>query len=148
LSWVMISGAAYWLLSLPFSVAVVFGAILVVSGPTVVIPLLHHLRPKPPLGSILRWEGILIDPVGVFLAVLVTEAVAGKEFLAAPGIIFGGMATGLVVGSLGGLIGGVAINWFVKRHLLPDHLQTPMTFTVVLGLYTICNVLHHESGLL
>lgn len=54
-------------------VAVLLGAILMVSGPTVILPLLKNIRPKPPAGSILRWEGVLIDPIGVIAALLVFE---------------------------------------------------------------------------
>ena len=66
--------AAHWLLGLDWPMAVLLGAVLVVSGPTVVIPMLHHIRPTGASGPALKWEGIVIDPVGAVLAVLVFEA--------------------------------------------------------------------------
>ena len=64
ITWVLGSGAAYWVLDLGLQLSVLLGAILVVTGPTVVIPLLRHIRPVRRVASVARWEGIVIDPVG------------------------------------------------------------------------------------
>lgn len=78
-TWALSTAAAYYLASVSFEVALLAGAILVLTGPTVVIPLLRHVRPREPLGSILRWEGILIDPIGAVLAILVLDALTGSS---------------------------------------------------------------------
>ena len=72
-TWVLTSLAAWLLLRMDGHLAILLGAILVVTGPTVVIPLLRHIRPSRRIGSIVKWEGIVIDPVGAVLAVLVFE---------------------------------------------------------------------------
>ena len=72
---VVISLSAYWLLELNWRVAAVLGAVLVVTGPTVIAPLLNSMRPTQDIDRILRWEGIVIDPIGALFAVLVFEAV-------------------------------------------------------------------------
>ena len=72
-SWVLTSLAAWLLLSMDGRLAILLGAILVVTGPTVVMPLLRHIRPSRRIGSIVKWEGIVIDPIGAVLAVLVFE---------------------------------------------------------------------------
>src|SRR5690606_23388004 len=95
------------LLKLPFETALLLGSILVVSGPTVVIPMLHNFWPKKPLGEILRWEAILIDPVGVVLAVLVAEVVRERLLFAGVLQIIGGMTVSLLAGTLLGLLAGV-----------------------------------------
>ena len=66
-TWAISTGASYWILGFDFTLALLLGAILVVTGPTVVIPLLRHVRPKGQIGSVIKWEGILNDPVGALL---------------------------------------------------------------------------------
>jgi NhaP-type Na+/H+ or K+/H+ antiporter len=75
LAWVLGTVAACLLLQVDLALAALLGAILVVTGPTVIVPLLRHVRPDPQVGRTLKWEGILIDPIGAVLAVLVFEAV-------------------------------------------------------------------------
>ena len=61
--------AAYYILGLSIEIAVLFGAILIVTGPTVIIPLLLQVRPTETAGSVLKWEGIVNDPIGAMMAV-------------------------------------------------------------------------------
>ena len=75
-TWVVGAVAARLLLGLDWPLAILLGAILVVTGPTVIGPLLRHVRPSGSVGPILMWEGIVIDPIGAILAVLVFEAIA------------------------------------------------------------------------
>src|SRR5690606_9764161 len=84
-TWVLTTAAAYFILGLNLALAVQLGAVLVVTGPTVIGPLLRHVRPSGQVGSILRWEGILIDPVGATLAVLVFDAILIGDLQAAAG---------------------------------------------------------------
>ena len=70
-TWVSISIVAYLLLDFGWELAALFGALVVVTGPTVIMPMLRSVRPKANIANILRWEGIIIDPVGALLAVLV-----------------------------------------------------------------------------
>ncbi|MEZ6108449.1 MAG: cation:proton antiporter, partial [Pirellulaceae bacterium] len=72
-SWALTSVLAWWILEFDYRLAVLLGAILVVTGPTVVQPLLRHIRPTRRVAAILKWEGIVIDPIGAMLAVLVFE---------------------------------------------------------------------------
>ena len=67
--------AAHWILDISWEISLLFGAISVVTGPTVIAPLLRAVRPKAKLANILQWEGIIIDPVGALLAVLVYEGI-------------------------------------------------------------------------
>ncbi|MEL6982802.1 MAG: cation:proton antiporter, partial [Actinomycetota bacterium] len=75
IAWVVGLTAATLVLDVEFELAVLIGAILIVSGPTVVMPLLRVVRPRQPTSSILRWEGILIDPVGAGIAIVVLDAI-------------------------------------------------------------------------
>ncbi len=147
-TWVITATGAYLILRMDFALSVLIGAILVVTGPTVVIPLLNHVRPKGRISTIIRWEGILIDPVGALLAVLVYEAILAGSFTGhaeAAGLQFlGSIASGVIVGGLAAVLVIVTL----KYYLLPDYLQNPFSLTVVVAAFAISNLLRPESGLL
>lgn len=147
-TWGLTIAAAYYLLRLGLSLAVLFGAILVVTGPTVVGPLLRHVRPLARVGSILRWEGIVIDPIGAMLAVLVFEAILAREPEAATTAVVLGLLKVLLAGSGAGLLGAAAIALMLRYHWAPDFLQSPVTLMIVVCVFASSNLLQSESGLL
>ncbi|MFL1404452.1 cation:proton antiporter [Marinobacter sp. M1N3S26] len=140
--------AARWILDVSWEVALLFGAISIVTGPTVIAPLLRSVRPKQNLANILRWEGIIIDPVGALLAVLVFEAIIswgqGNVFWHSVYIFGKTVVVGMVFGAVAGWLNGVAL----RKHLLPHYLHNAGTLTFMLGVYALSNELAHESGLL
>ena len=71
LTWLIIAYSTHYLFDFPFELAFLFGAIVIVTGPTVIIPMLRTVRPNAKISNVLRWEGIVIDPLGALLAVLV-----------------------------------------------------------------------------
>lgn len=148
ITWIMLAIAAQWLLNLPFSLSLLLGAILTVSGPTVIVPLLFEVKPRAPLGSLLRWEGVLIDPVGAILAVLVFEVLLtgheGATSIALLQSVLAAASIGVAVGSCAAL---VVITSF-RRYWVPDYLQNPFVVTIVLFAFIISNELYPESGLL
>ncbi|MCO6429344.1 MAG: sodium:proton antiporter [Deltaproteobacteria bacterium] len=143
-----ITAACHYLLAVPLQGSLIIGSILVVSGPTVVIPLLHSIRLKEPLGAILKWEGILIDPIGVILAILIAEGLVDTAMAATPLHIFYGMLASLSVGAVLGVAGGAIIVLALRRYLVPDHLQLPFLICTVLLSFWASNYFYHESGLL
>jgi len=148
LSWAVIAGAAAWFMHWPLPLAVLFGAMAVVTGPTVIVPMLRTVRPKPRLANILRWEGIVIDPLGALLSVLVFEFIVARQDQVALGhtlITFAGMlTTGLVLGIAVAQLLGVAL----RRHWLPEFLHDVATLLLVFAVFTAANLLMPESGLL
>ncbi|SDW93621.1 cation:proton antiporter [Marinobacter mobilis] len=140
--------AAHWALDLPWEVALLFGAISIVTGPTVIVPLLRSVRPTSKLANILRWEGIIIDPVGALLAVLVFEGIVswgqGNVFSHSLFIFGKTLLVGFLIGAVAGWLNGVAL----RKHLLPQYLHNAGTLTFMLGVYALSNELAHESGLL
>ncbi len=147
-TWIVAAAAAHVALDFTVPMALLLGSILVVTGPTVIGPLLRHVRPTGRVGSILRWEGILIDPVGASLAVIVFEAI----LLGGPEAAWSHSLTGLVrtlaVGlGLGGG-GAVVMAQVIRRHWIPEYLQNPATLTVVVSIFAYSNHLQDESGLL
>ncbi len=141
---------AYFLLGLPWELAALLGAILTVTGPTVVGPLLRHVRPTRKVGAILKWEGIVIDPIGAMLAVLVFEAVtsvsAGDSSHVAMGIAQGLFLTVVVGGGLGVLSAWV-LTEMIRRYWIPDSLQNPFSLLLVVLSFAIANGVQHDAGL-
>lgn len=144
-AWAIGSGIVMAVLDVDTEIALLMGAILTVSGPTVVMPLLRVVRPREPTGSILRWEGILIDPVGASLAIVVLDAIiedrsAGRILLR----ILSTFAAGLAVGAAIGILVVAALH----RRLISDHLQVPATLAAVIASYGLANELRPEAGLI
>jgi NhaP-type Na+/H+ or K+/H+ antiporter len=150
-TWMLTTLLAWRLLELPLATSLLLGAILVVTGPTVVGPLLAHIRPLGKVGPVASWEGIMIDPIGAVLAVLVFE-VAEAVQQADVGRVGFNVAMGLVVTLLIGTslaaVGTFALVVSLKRRWIPDFLQAPMVFAAVVAAFAASNVLQHESGLL
>lgn len=147
-TWILAAVASHYFLGLSIALSVLLGAILTVSGPTVVIPLLRHIRPRAPLGPILRWEGILIDPVGATLSVLVFEAIRAGDIENASWIMAIGIFQTLLIGSVMGAFGAILVAVAFRRRLVPDYLHNPFVLTIVLAVFTASNILFRESGLL
>jgi len=147
-TWILIAAAAYFILKMDLSLSVLLGAILVVTGPTVIGPMLRHMKLKHKVASILKWEGIVIDPIGATLAVLVFEVIiAGGIHEAISGTIFGILKT-LALGVSLGAVGAWVLAFFLKRYLLPDFLQSPVALMMVLIVFSVSNFFQPESGLL
>ncbi|WP_104416083.1 cation:proton antiporter [Marinobacter persicus] len=140
--------AARWILEVPWEVALLFGAISVVTGPTVIAPLLRAVRPTSTIANILRWEGIIIDPLGALLAVLVFEGIVswgqGNVFSHALYIFGKTLMVGFLIGAAAGYLNGLAL----RKHWLPQYLHNAGTLTFMLGVYVLSNELAHEAGLL
>lgn len=147
-TWVLASLFAYLILGFEWPLAIQLGAILVVTGPTVVIPLLRFVRPSGTVASILRWEGILVDPVGATLALLVFEFILKPS----PNLGLTSTATSIALtilaGSVLGYLAGRFLELVLRRYWVPDHLQMAVALMTVVGVFVLSNQIQHESGLL
>lgn len=150
-TWVGATVAAMWLLRLEFPVALVLGALLTVTGPTVIGPLLRDIRPAGRVGVIAKWEGIIVDPIGATLALLVFEAIEAirqAEFGSAVQSAVGGLAVVTLVGLATGLAAAALLVVALQRFWIPDYLQNPVSLACVIATFAIADALHHEAGLL
>ncbi|SET77332.1 cation:proton antiporter [Oceanicella actignis] len=150
LGWLTATLAAHWVAGLSWEVAAVFGGVLVVTGPTVVTPLLRQARLDPRPASILRWEAIVNDPLGALAAVLAFEIVAA---LAAAGghavpMALAHLALGVAIAGAAGWAAGKALAAAFRRGAAPEFLKAPAMIAAVLAVYAACDSLLHESGLL
>lgn len=137
------------LTDIPWGLAAVFGAIMTVSGPAVITPMLRTIRPTPKVGRILKWEGILIDPVGATLTVLVYEMIqsyyAGNSDVGAVAVVFLKI---LVIGIVSGAGFGFGYGWLLKRYLIPEFIQNTTSLGLVFLVFAGSNAIEHEAGLL
>lgn len=147
-TWIIITLATHWLLEFSWKLAFLFGAITVVTGPTVVVPMLRTVRPTANVSKILRWEGIVIDPIGAFLGVLVFQFIISEADSQAIGqtlILF--FKTLFLSTCIGGLA-GYGFGQLIRRHLLPEYLHNIAALALVCGVFAAANEIEHESGLL
>ncbi|BAN50356.1 sodium:proton antiporter [Metapseudomonas resinovorans] len=149
LTWAVITLATHWLLDFSWDLALLFGTLTLVTGPTVIVPMLRVVRPKPSIANILRWEGIVIDPIGALLAVVVFSLIVSRD--GQGGGLSAGLATFAAVIACGvvlGAIGGWLFGQVLRRHWLPEYLQNLAALAAVLGVFIAANLLVNESGLL
>ncbi len=140
----LLAAAAHWIAGIRWELAFLFGALTCVTGPTVITPMLRTLRPNARIARALRWEGIVIDPLGALLAVLVFEAIVSHQ----EGHSLGVFAITVVVGAAIGVAVAWALGFLLRRQMIPEYLQTYGTLIAVLGAFSLSNELAHESGLL
>jgi len=143
-TWGVMGAAAHYLAGLGWSLSLLFGALASVTGPTVIVPMLRSIRPSARIANVLRWEGILIDPIGAVLAVLVFEFLVTGQQSESVYEFFKVIATGVVWGAAG----GGALGLMLRRHALPGFLQNYAALALVLLVFTASNEMGHESGLL
>jgi NhaP-type Na+/H+ or K+/H+ antiporter len=144
ISFVLSSAAAHFLAGLPWGSAALFGAITVVTGPTVVLPLLRHTWLERRTASFLKWEAIVNDPLGALLASIVLSVLLARAG-------HGGLVLELIAGllvSIGlGVGGGLFVRWLFVRDQAPEVLKTPILLALALGLYAVSNLVMDEAGL-
>ena len=147
--WALGAAAANQIGGLDWPVAVLFGGILIVTGPTVVLPLLRQSNVQTRPASILKWEAIVNDPTGALCAVIAYEYFrkvaeqpgAGVVEVVLPLILAAALAGGI------GYIAARAIAWAFPRGVIPEYLKVPVLFIVVIGVFVLSNKIEHEAGL-
>jgi NhaP-type Na+/H+ or K+/H+ antiporter len=131
-----------------WTLSFLFGTLIIVTGPTVVTPLLHRIGIRKNLQTILQAEGVLIDPVGALIAVIGLEVViSGAPMDAAIG--FADLGFRLLFGGVAGAIGGMVLVWVLRRpHIVPDEYANILTLAAALVIFQASNAVFHESGIM
>ena len=140
--------AAHFVGKLSWPVAVLFGAIIVVTGPTVIMPMLRQARLKQRPASLLKWEGIINDPTGALLAVLVFEYFSYLGSGEAVIQVLSRLAIAIGAAAVLGVGGGYLLGKAFSRDDVPEYLKAPVTLAFVLLCYALANLAQHEAGLL
>ncbi|MAG43715.1 MAG: sodium:proton antiporter [Oceanospirillaceae bacterium] len=148
ITWAVVAVATHYLFGLSWELSILFGALTVVTGPTVIVPMLRTVRPNADVGNILRWEGILIDPLGALLVVVVYEFIVAQG--QAQGALSGMLAFVEIIasGTVLGLAAGWILGFILKRRWVPEYLENMATLSMVFVSFSVANMLAHESGLL
>lgn len=150
LNWLLGTLAGHWVAGLSWPVAILVGAILVVTGPTVIMPLLRQAKLEPRAAAFLRWEAIVNDPIGATLTLLVLSYLtlstkmsggAAVIHLAWHTLLGAGLAAAL------GLVVPFGIRTLFKRDLAPEYLKTPILLAGALGVYAAGEAIQPETGL-
>jgi NhaP-type Na+/H+ or K+/H+ antiporter len=148
LAWILGSLAAHYVAGLSWAVAFIIGGLFIVTGPTVILPLLRQAKLKPRPAAILKWEGIIVDPFGALLAVFAFEIIkylTGNEDSIQSLLLF------LLASIFAGIIGwvfGRGIGWMFEKGFVPEFLKSPIVFAIVIGCFTLSDEIMHETGLL
>lgn len=142
--------AAHYIIGLNWSMSFLFSALIIVTGPTVITPILRNLAIKKDLSTVLKWEGILIDPIGALAAVLVYEFISvgsthGTEYTQETLIEFGKI---IVIGVSIGFTSAYAFAVALKQKWIPHYLINVVALAAVLGVFVLSDLFAHESGLL
>ena len=146
--WAAGAAAAHHIVGLPLDISIMVGGLFVVTGPTVIMPLLRqaHLKSKP--ANILKWEGIVNDPVGALFAVGGYEFIRLTQTGDALTLVFGKLIFAALLGTVIGIISGIGLANAFRRGLIPEYLKAPVVLAWVLFIYVMANVLADETGLL
>jgi NhaP-type Na+/H+ or K+/H+ antiporter len=140
--------AAHYIFDLSWEISFLFSSLIIVTGPTVITPILRNIPLKKDVSAILKWEGILIDPIGALVAVLVFEFIsvgAGGEYTKTALIEFGKI---VLFGSTFGFTFAHAINFIINKRWVPHYLMNVFALAAVLGVFILSDNYAHESGLL
>lgn len=148
IAWILGSLSAHYIAGLSLEVSFIIGGLFVVTGPTVIIPLLRNAKLQPRTAAVLKWEGIIVDPAGPLLALLayevikvITRAELGPDYLLSFFI------SALMAGLLGLLI-GLAISYMANKGMFPEYLKSPIILVFVLLCFTFAEMIMHETGML
>ncbi len=144
-TWLVSSVAVGLLFDLPYPIAVLIGAVLIVTGPTVVLPILDFIGPSPRARQILKWEGILIDPIGAVIAVVVFGSLSNVEGGAAFDLaeVFLSLGSGLMVGAAG----AITLIPVLATRRLADRDKVAATLMMVVAAFAVADAVFDDSGL-
>lgn len=147
-TWVIVACATHFIFQFSWEVSALFGAIAIVTGPTVIVPMLRSVRPTRKLANILRWEGIAIDPIGALMAVLTYEFILASVEHAAISHVFLVFFETVLAGGIAGIVAGFVLGQLLSKNWVPEYLQNLATLSLVLVSFSVSNALQHESGLI
>ncbi|TPG09948.1 sodium:proton antiporter [Sphingomonas oligophenolica] len=148
IGWGLGTMAAHYAAGLPLGISALFGGILVVTGPTVIGPMLRTLRVPNTVRDTLKWEGIVNDPIGALLAVAIFAYISyiGPD-RDAVAIGFDVAAATLAAGGLGALLGFAMTSAF-RRGYIPEYLKVPVVLVAVIAGFVAADLIKHETGLI
>ncbi len=147
-TWLATTLITHFLVGLSWSLSALLGAILVVTGPTVVGPILRQARPRGAVGRILHFEGVINDPLGAIFALVVFQVIQIEQVETALSLVIWSVIRAVVVSAALAILGGYGFVLFRKRGWIPDSLQNTVLLALVFSVYLLAQNIQAESGLL
>ncbi|PYG31632.1 cation:proton antiporter [Pelagimonas varians] len=148
LGWAASAAVLHYVAGLGWASAAVFGGIMIVTGPTVIAPLLRQARLQKRPAALLQWEAIVNDPVGALAAVLAFEVVVVLNSATSAGHAVQQLVVGIGLASVLGVLGGYGIAKSFRRGWAPEYMKIPILFVVLIAVFAASDAVLHESGLL
>lgn len=150
ITFVLAGVAAHFIIGLSWQISFLFSSLIIVTGPTVITPILRNLPLKKDISTVLKWEGILIDPIGALVAVLVFEFIVlsgdhGTQYTKETLIEFGKI---IIIGVSIGFTSAYAFSFALKNKWIPHYLLNVVALALVLSVFVLADLFAHESGLL
>ena len=138
----------HYVVGLSWQLSALFGSIMVVTGPTVIMPMLRSARLNHRVARVLRWEGIIIDPIGALMAVLVFEFIVSQQTSAELSHVLVLFFSTIAIGTLTGLLSAFILGQLLRHHWVPEYLQNFASLAFVCSTFAMSETLIHESGLI
>ena len=148
IAWVLGTAAAHYGAGLSWEISALLGGIMIVTGPTVIGPMLRTLRVPSRVRNILKWEGIVNDPIGALLAVGIYAYITYEGPDANIAVIsMDVLAASFIAGLIGAGL-GFAVTWLFPRGKVPEYLKAPFLLVTVIAGFVIADLIKHETGLI
>ena len=144
---VICASLAHYILGFPWVLSFVVGAMLIVTGPTVIAPMLRQLRLNHNLSNALKWEGIVTDPYAAIVGVFFVNAIMYPEKTASITHLVGHIVGCIGLGIIVGLLAAHILLKLIEKEAIPVAVEVPITMVFVLVTFVLCNYYQHESGL-
>ncbi|ADM10460.1 Na(+):H(+) antiporter [Parvularcula bermudensis HTCC2503] len=149
LAWLFGAIAGHYVAGLDWPTAILFAGIMIVTGPTVIIPLLRQAKLSTRPSALLKWEGIINDPIGALAAVITYEFVITQYGESLPAFqVFGSLFVGTILCVVWGVLIGLGLAEVFRRGWAPEYLKAPILLSAVLLAFEMANLLQEEGGLL
>lgn len=148
LGWALSAGVLWLAVGLSWQSSAVFGGVMVVTGPTVIAPMLRQAKLRARPARILQWEAILNDPIGVLIAVLLLEVVLVLETGLSAGAAIWTIGSGIGFAAFAGWAVGAGMAVAFRKAFVPEYMKVPVLFVAVLAVFAVTDTILHETGLL
>ncbi len=146
-TWLLTAWLAYRVAGFSVEISLLLGALLTVSGPTVIMPLLRQVQPEKRIGSLMKWEGIVNDPIGAVLAAIVFELILHRSSGSIASDSLYSIGLTLLTAVVLSVSSAVLILQMLRRYWVPDFLQNSLVLALVVLVFAFSNQLQPESGL-
>ncbi|MCB2079429.1 MAG: sodium:proton antiporter [Novosphingobium sp.] len=148
IGWIFSACAVHYGAGVNWQLSMLFGGILVVTGPTVIGPMLRTINVPRRVGDTLKWEAIINDPIGALLAIIIYALMTyGGPAAGSTGIVLEVLLASVLAGLLGAAL-GFALTWAFPRGHVPEYLKAPLLLVVVIASFVVADTIQHESGLI